>query len=168
MGHTEAVADTPTWIRPVAAIVLFIALGAVVLAGTAWLAVKVLPDGEATIEDDVPGLETADVSEVGPADPADFATQVDSCDVVANQVRALGRLQNLATRPQAYVIHVAVVVDDVLLPPAPGVPVATLEPGEDEAWGAVVAGLDPEDPGATAPTCEIDRVGLGDELDTSG
>ena len=60
MGHTDAVAERPTWIRPVVSILLVVGLGALVLAGAAWLAVKVLPDGEDDAEDD-------DVDEIGRA-----------------------------------------------------------------------------------------------------
>lgn len=66
-------ADRPSWIRPLISILAFVLLGAVVLAATAWLVVRLLPDGEAGPERgerpgaDVPGIDRSGLDAAGSA-----------------------------------------------------------------------------------------------------
>jgi len=63
VGHTGAVPDRPAWIRPVLSLLVVIGVGAVVLAGGAWLAVKVLPNSEDS-EDESSDESDADIAKL--------------------------------------------------------------------------------------------------------
>jgi hypothetical protein len=164
MGHTEVVGDRPTWIRPVVSIVLSIGLGAVVLAGAAWLAVNVLPTGD-DVAADAFDAEPA-IVEVAAAAPDSYLIEVDRCEVIDGLVEVGGRLQNASGEAQAFVVHLAVLFDDRLFDGQTteiGVPV--VPDGETVDWAQSVGSVDVGDDGAALPTCEVDRVGFGDVLD---
>lgn len=164
MGHTDAVAERPTWIRPVVSILLVVGLGALVLAGAAWLAVKVLPDGEDDAEDDDVDVP-AEVVEVAPATPDQYAVQVDRCEVVDDLVEVGGRLANTSGAPQAFLVHLAVLFGDQLFDgQTADIAVPEVRDGDDAAWGDTVGSVEPADVAGLTPACEVDRVGLGEEL----
>jgi hypothetical protein len=158
------VAERPTWIRPAVFIVLVVGLGAVVLAGAAWLAVKVLPDGEVTA-DDYEVDQVANVVEVAAAPPDSYTVLVDRCEVVDDLVEVGGRLENTSGAEQAFVVHLAVLFGDRLFDgQVEEIGVPAVDDGETGAWAQTLGSVDPADTGDVAPTCEIDRVALGDEL----
>ena len=165
MGHTDAVAERPTWIRPVVSILLFVSLGAVVLAGAAWLAVKVLPDGDDVAEDDDVG-PAIEVVEVAPATPDQYAVQVDRCEVVDDLVEVGGRLANTSGAPQAFVVHLAVLFGDQLFDGQTADIAVPDGPRRRRrgTWADTVGSVEPADVAGLTPACEVDRVGLGDEL----
>ncbi len=157
-------AERPTWIRPAVFIVLVVGLGAVVLAGAAWLAVKVLPDGEVTA-DDYEVDQVANVVEVAAAPPDSYMVQVDRCEVADDLVEVGGRLENTSGADQAFVVHLAVLFGDRLFDgQVEEIGVPAVGDGETGDWAQTLGSVDPADTGDVAPTCEIDRVALGDEL----
>jgi hypothetical protein len=158
------VAERPTWLRPAVFIVLVVALGAVVLAGAAWLAVEVLPDGDVT-PDDYEVDQVANVIEVAAAPPDSYTVQVDRCEVVGDLVEVGGHLENTSGAEQAFVVHLAVLFGDRLFDgQVEEIGVPDIEDGETRDWGQTVGSVDPAEVAGVAPTCEIDRVALGDEL----
>jgi hypothetical protein len=164
MGHTDAVAERPTWIRPAVSILLVVGLGAVVLAGAAWLAVNVLPDSDDVAEDDDIG-PAIEVVEVAPATPDQYAVQVDRCEVVDDLVEVGGRLENTSGAPQSFVVHLAVLFGDQLFDgQVEEIGVPTVPDGEAGDWAQSVGSVEPADVAGLTPACEVDRVGLGDEL----
>lgn len=162
--------DRPPWIRPVLSLLAVIGVGAVVLAGGAWLAVEVLPDApeEVTVDldPDAPDdVESTDLVETALAGPDDAVVEVDRCEVVDEVIEAGGRLQNLSGGPQAFLLQLAVLVDGRLYDgTTTEVPVATLADGEDRGWAVAVGAVDPDAPPIAPPVCEIERIGLAEDL----
>ena len=173
MGHTEVVPDRPAWIRPVLSLLVVIGVGAFVLAGGAWLAVRVLPDAPDEVELDLApedggdaAVESTDLVETGLAGPDDAVVQVDRCEVVDDVIEAAGRLQNTSGGPQAFLLQLAVLVDDRLFDgTTTPVPVPILADGADREWAVVVGAIDPDAPPVDPPGCEIERIGLAQELE---
>ena len=168
MGHTEVVPDHPGWIRPVLSLLVVIGAGAFVLAGGAWLAVKVLPDGaEGTdlIAEDHDDDEPPDLVETGLAAPGDAVAQVDRCEVIDGVIEAAGLVQNTSGGPQAFLLQVAVLVDDRLFDgTTTEVPVATMIDGADRDWVVAVGAVDPDAPPEDPPVCQVERIGLATEF----
>lgn len=169
MGHTDGVPDRPPWIRPALSLLVVIGVGAVVLAGGAWLAVKVLPNAPDEVELDLDpegdDIEPSDLVETGLAGPDDAVVQVDRCEVVDDVIEATGRLQNTSGGPQAFLLQMAVLVDDRLYDgTTTEVPVPILADGADRDWAVVVGAIDPDAPPVNPLVCEIERIGLAVEL----
>jgi len=162
------VSDRPAWIRPALSLLVVIGLGAFVLAGGAWLAVKVLPDGDSS-EDEPSGESDAatevDLVEIGLADPDDALVQVDRCEVIDDVIEAGGRVQNTSGAPQAFLLQLAVLVDDRLYDgTTTEVPVAPLADGADVGWAVTVGAIDPDAPPVDPPVCQIDRIALAEDI----
>ena len=167
MGHTDGVPDRPAWIRPALSLLAVVGVGAVVLAGGAWLALEVLPDGDADAEEagDDPDEDRVDLVEIALAEPDDAVVQVDRCEVVDDVIEAGGRVQNTSGAPQAFLLQLAVLVDDRLYDgTTTEVPVATLAVGADRDWAVTVGAIDPDAPPVDPPGCEIERIALAAEL----
>ncbi len=172
VGHTDAVPDPPSWLRSVVSLVFFVGLGACALAGAAWLAVQVLPDAAEEAADDADlfpedydATPPAELVETGLAAPGDAMTQVDDCAVVDDVIEASGRVQNTTTGPQAFLLQLAVLVDDRLYDGTTiEVAVPTVPPGQEQAWSVTVGAIDPDAPPEAPPDCRIDRVALAREL----
>jgi hypothetical protein len=168
VGHTDVVPDRPPWIRPVLLLLLVVGAGALVLAGGSWLAVQVLPDGdggggESGVEADA--AVPVDLVEIGLAEPDDAVVQVDRCEVVDGVIEAGGRVQNTSGAPQAFLLQVAVLVDDRLFDGTiTEVPVPTLADGEDRDWDVAVGAVDPDAPPVDPPLCQVDRTSLAGVL----
>ena len=149
-------------------LVVVIGVGAFVLAGGAWLAVKVLPDGAADEDgssEESDGDNPVDLVEIGLADPDVAVVQVDRCEVVDDVIEAAGRVQNTSGAPQAFLLQLAVLVDDRLYDgTTTEVPVAPLVDGADVEWAVTVGAIDPDAPPAGAPVCEIERIALAEAL----
>jgi len=166
------VSDRPAWIRPALSLLVVIGLGAFVLAGGAWLAVQVLPDAPDEVEVDLDPEDTGDLEvaptdlvETGLAAPGDAVVQVDRCEVVDEVIEAAGRLQNTSGGSQAFLLQLAVLVDDRLYDgTTTEIPLATMTDGADQEWAVVVGAIDPDAPPVDPPVCEIERIGLATEL----
>ena len=133
-------------------LLVVIGVGAFVLAGGAWLAVKVLPDGDDSEDDpaaESDGDDAVDLVETGLADPDDAVVQVDRCEVVDDVIEAGGRVQNTSGAPQAFLLQLAVLVDDRLYDgTTTEVPVPLLADGADGEWAVTVGAIDPDAPPA--------------------
>jgi len=172
VGHTGAVPDRPAWIRPALSLLVVIGVGAVVLAGGAWLAVKVLPNSEDS-EDESSDESDADTPvelvETALAAPDDAVVEVDRCAVVDDVIEAGGRVQNTSGAPQAFLLQLAVLVDDRLYDgTTTEVPVATLADGADRDWSVAVGAIDPDSPPLGPPVCAIERIALAGVLTAEG
>ena len=146
-----------------------IVLGGIVLGLLGWAAMGVLPesDGGDAVTD--VGLShpttSAEVAELGPAAGGDAVVDIDSCAVVDGEVEVTGSLENTSGVDQAFVIHVAVLFDDELFDGLTAdVPVATVPDGGELAWSAAAGSVDSEDESQVDPECEVDRIGLAEEL----
>jgi hypothetical protein len=155
----------------VLSLLVVIGVGAVVLAGGAWLAVKVLPDAPDEVELDlvldpeIDDVEPTNLVETGLAGPDDAVVQVDRCEVVDDVIEAAGRLQNTSGGSQAFLLQLAVLVDDRLYDgTTTEVPVLVLADGAERDWAVVVGAIDPDAPPGASPVCEIERIGLAEAL----
>lgn len=142
-----------------------VGVGAVVLAGGAWLVVKVLPDASDEVEIDLDpedvDVEPIDLVETGLAGPDDAVVQVDRCAVVDDVIEAAGRMQNTSGGAQAFLLQLAVLVDDRLYDgTTTEVPVPALADGADGDWAVVVGAIDPDAPPVSPPVCQIERIAL--------
>ncbi len=146
-------------------------VGGVTLGLVAWLAMSVLPesDGLDLNADEGASADTLPaeilVNELDEAAPDDASVDIDTCEVVDGLVQVAGRLQNTSGVRQAFVVHLAVLFDGQLfdgLPADIGVP--TLADGAEGEWAQAVGSVDPDDPTQTDPECELDRVGLGEQV----
>jgi hypothetical protein len=153
----------------VLSLLVVIGVGAFVLAGGAWLAVKVLPDAPEEVElnigpEDEP-VEPVDLVETGLAAPGDAVVQVDRCEVVDDVIEAGGRLQNTSGAPQAFLLQIAVLVDDRLFDgTTTEVPLRAMSDDTDRDWAVTVGAIDPDAPPRDPPTCQIERIALAREL----
>ncbi len=149
-------------------LLVVIGVGAFVLAGGAWLAVKVLPDGddsEGTSSADVDAGTAAELVETGLAAPDDAVVRIDRCEVVDDVIEAGGRVQNTSGAPQAFLLQLAVLVDDRLYDgTTTEVPVQGLADREYRGWTVTVGAIDPDAPPRDPPTCQIERIALAREL----
>jgi hypothetical protein len=156
-------------LRPIALMAGIILVGGVVLGLLGWAAMALLPEGDgAEAVTDVglgdPGT-SAEVAELAPASEDDAVVDVDTCEIVDGQVQVGGSLENTSGAPQAFVIHVGVLFEDELFDGLTAdVPVATVDDGEQLIWSASAGSVDPEDEAQVDPECEVDRVGLAEEL----
>lgn len=148
-------------------LLVVIGVGAFVLAGGAWLAVKVLPDGDESEDDSAAESDAEEdvLVETGLADPDDALVQVDRCEVVDDVIEAGGRVQNTSGATQAFLFQLAVLVDDRLYDgTTTEVPVPPLADGEDGDWAVTVGAIDPDAPPLGPPVCAIDRIALAEVL----
>lgn len=148
-------------------LLVVIGVGAFVLAGGAWLAVKVLPDGDESEDDSAAESDAEEdvLVETGLADPDDALVQVDRCEVVDDVIEAGGRVQNTSGATQAFLFQLAVLVDDRLYDgTTTEVPVPRLADGEDRDWAVTVGAIDPDAPPLVPPVCAIDRIALAEAL----
>lgn len=148
-------------------LLVVIGVGAFVLAGGAWLAVKVLPDGDESEDDSAAESDAEEdvLVETGLADPDDALVQVDRCEVVDDVIEAGGRVQNTSGATQAFLFQLAVLVDDRLYDgTTTEVPVPRLADGEDGDWAVTVGAIDPDAPPLAPPVCAIDRIALAEAL----
>jgi len=96
----------------------------VVLGVLTWLAVGA---GFQLLGDALDGL-------VGPADPADYAVSVDTCDATGNGgAAATGSITNTSGRTRNFLVRVAFRDDDSVLDNAEDV-VYSLDPGDEGTW----------------------------------
>ena len=156
-------------LRPLAQMAGIVVVGGLVLGLLGWAAMGVLPKSDAA--DPVTDVElgdpaaAADLAESGVADPGDAEVDVDGCEVVDGVVQVGGTLENTSGASQAFVVHVAVLFDDELFDGLTAdVPVPTVGDGEEIGWSAMAGSVDPEDDSQVDPECEVDRVGLAEDL----
>jgi hypothetical protein len=157
-------------LRPIALMAGIILLGGVVLGLLGWAAMALLPESDSAEAVTDVGLgdpsTSAEVGELGPAAADDAVVDVDTCEIVDGQVQIGGSIENTSGVSQAFVIHVAVLFDDELFDgQTADVPVATVEDGEAIVWSASAGSVDPEDESQVDPECEVDRIGLAEELE---
>ena len=168
LGHTGAVPELPAWTRSALSLLAVVGVGAVVLAGGAWLAVKVLPDSDSREEgssSDLDAESPTDLVETGLAGPDDAVVQIDRCEVVDGVIEAGGRLQNTSGASQAFLLQLAVLVDDRLFDgTTTAVPLRAMVDGADRYWAVVVGAVDPDAPPVDRPVCQIDRIALAGVL----
>ena len=156
-------------LRPIALMAGIILLGGVVLGLLGWAAMALLPESDSAEAVTDVGLgdpaTSAEVAELAPAGEDDAVVDVDTCEVVDGVVEVAGSLENTSGGPQAFVIHVGVLFDDQLFDGLTAdVPVATVDDGEALVWSASAGSVDPEDESQVDPECQVDRVGLAEEL----
>ncbi len=147
----------------------FVGLGAIVLAGVAWLAVLVLPDAPEDLELDLgpqdPEPESVDLLETGLAAPEDAVVDVDRCEVSDGVIAAAGRFRNTSGRSQAFLLRLTVVVDGRLFDgTTTEMPLREMIDGASRDWEASIGAVDADAPPESPPTCAIDRIGLAQEL----
>jgi hypothetical protein len=155
-------------LRPIALMAAIIVVGGVVLGLLGWAAMALLPESDSAEAVTDVGLgdpsTSAEVAELAPAAEDDVVVDVDTCEVVDDQVRIGGSLENTSGAPQAFVIHVGVLFDGVLFDGlTTDVPVATVDDGDELVWAASAGSIDPEDESQVDPECEVDRIGLAEE-----
>jgi hypothetical protein len=146
-----------------------ILLGGIVLGLLGWAAMGALPEseGDAAVTDVGLGdpSTSAELAELAPAGDGDAVVDVDSCEIVDGIVEVSGSLENTSGGPQAFVIHVGVLFDDQLFDGLTAdVPVATVPDGEEQLGSAAAGSVDPDDDAQVDPECEVDRIGLAEEL----
>jgi hypothetical protein len=156
-------------LRPIALMAAIILVGGVVLGLLGWAAMALLPESDSAEAVTDVGLgdpsTSAEVAELGPAAEDDAVVDVDSCDVVDGQVQIAGSLENTSGAPQAFVIHVGVLFQDELFDGLTAdVPIATVDDGDELVWSASAGSVDPDDESQVDPECEVDRIGLAEEL----
>ena len=86
--------------------------------------------------------------------------------MVDDLVEVGGRLANTSGAPQAFVVHLAVLFGDQLFDGQVeeiGVPTVP-DRGRRGTGPRASARVEPADVAGLTPACEVDRVGLGDEL----
>ena len=156
-------------LRPIALMAGIILVGGVVLGVLGFVAMALLPesDGADAVTDVGLGdpATSAEVGELGPASEGDAVVDVDTCEIVDGQVQIGGSIENTSGAPQAFVIHVGVLFDGELFDGLTAdVPVATVDDGDELVWAASAGSVDPDDDSQVDPECEVDRIGLAEEL----
>lgn len=153
-------------VRRVLALLGGIVVGGIVLGLLGWAAMGALPtsDGEGAVTDVGLGdpSTSAEVVELATAGEDDAVVEIDTCEVVDGVVRVDGRVENTSGAPQAFVIHVGVLFDDELFDgQTADVPVGTVADGASLTWSTSAGSVDETQ---ADPRCEVDRVGLAEEL----